>query len=755
MIPSHTSSSALHPITPTSATVFDYICLYTHDLKRKQKRWQDGRLKYHTFNKRIMVYDERGSLVGDAHWRLDYDLDEGEEIELERGGVIVQVSNCVGQREQDISEVVKKRNKDIDRQNASTAQSSIQNHQSTPRTQPPSHFQLRHRPLNELITSPGQGIGRASVPSISPFEERQIQSGGNRINDSQPAKRRRVEISPPSKQGYAQSLFGVTLTLSARPVSTPASVRNLSQISAHLVVEQGGGGNCGGDGTISNNKASRPALSRLSNAPVPRQPQPQPQPPIKKSGGSPQTDRSATINLVSMKEQPQNHRNQISEEAVARKSRTKNSFPAIHSLLTDDTENSVLNPVDSVISPAVQSFHVPLSHYDLTLESRGRKPASLKPTPDKHVNSDSRKLDHQKIKPGGATANAQSAQSEKKLAEKLHPMLGVVCGERGREKRTELRIKARRKRGLLSITEKATPPEVAHDAAKTEASSNQPTLSHPTGNGKSEDSGTTAHSQGHNYEELARRRHGLLAPSDPPASPPLTGPPRPPRPVASSSSSSSSSSPTNDKGGFESHAQHSVVTRAPPTDSDDPEQKESERLSAMPRLASLGRRNVKSKEIIGYPGSARHTKSQGTKTLGVPDDSSMPDAHRQELPACRITHNIKSIPPPDAKRGQQVGLKTGLDSRSRMETLVLKPTKSKSHMQHMDKIAKKTQPLALSRESSSERSGGSSAGGIRGHDEHETKPKPAPDVAAISRPAMNGGPWSREAYDLLANPRPR
>ncbi|KAJ4402154.1 hypothetical protein N0V85_005366 [Neurospora sp. IMI 360204] len=81
--------------TGSTAPVLEFLCLFTHDLKRKQKRWQDGRLKYHTFNRRVMVYDDRGNHVGDMHWRRDWDFDEGEEIELERGGVIVQVAECV------------------------------------------------------------------------------------------------------------------------------------------------------------------------------------------------------------------------------------------------------------------------------------------------------------------------------------------------------------------------------------------------------------------------------------------------------------------------------------------------------------------------------------------------------------------------------------------------------------------------------------------------------------------------------------
>ncbi|KAF4589110.1 Protein ZGRF1 [Ophiocordyceps camponoti-floridani] len=76
------------PQAPTSAPVLDYRCLFTHDLRRKQKRWQDGRLKYHTFNRRVMVYDDGGNLIGDAHAR-EGPLAEGDEMELENGAAAV------------------------------------------------------------------------------------------------------------------------------------------------------------------------------------------------------------------------------------------------------------------------------------------------------------------------------------------------------------------------------------------------------------------------------------------------------------------------------------------------------------------------------------------------------------------------------------------------------------------------------------------------------------------------------------------
>ncbi|KAM6524155.1 hypothetical protein FSOLCH5_004759 [Fusarium solani] len=190
---------------PTSALVVDFICLFTHDLKRKQKRWQDGVLKYHTFNKRIMVYDDRGHFIGDAHWQEGGDLDEGDEFELDRGAAIVQVSDRTGQREQDLTELLDKRAKDVERRRAnagtrtpgSTAAST-----RTPRNDQSSHFQLRHRPLTDLVGGASR-IGRAVISPHSPYEARKMaispgQQQDSPSEDARPSKRRRREESPPN-----------------------------------------------------------------------------------------------------------------------------------------------------------------------------------------------------------------------------------------------------------------------------------------------------------------------------------------------------------------------------------------------------------------------------------------------------------------------------------------------------------------------------------------------------------------------------
>ncbi|KAM0527366.1 hypothetical protein ACHAQF_001379 [Verticillium nonalfalfae] len=202
--------------TATAAPVLDYACLFSHDLKRKQKRWQDGRLKFHCFNKRVMVYDERGNFIGDTHWTMDYDLDEGEEFQLARGCVVVQVSECLGRKEQDLSALIDQRYKHKEERKAhadAAAASKPYRPAPTPHRPPMPITQT----MTTIATPRGNQLGRAVLPTLSPFEQRNLhaQESAQRDEQARPAKRRKPEASPPSKSGYARSLFGAPLALSS------------------------------------------------------------------------------------------------------------------------------------------------------------------------------------------------------------------------------------------------------------------------------------------------------------------------------------------------------------------------------------------------------------------------------------------------------------------------------------------------------------------------------------------------------------
>ncbi|KAK4967514.1 hypothetical protein LTR28_002791, partial [Elasticomyces elasticus] len=158
------------PPTQNTAPVLEFNCLYTHDLRRKQKRWQDGFLRFHTFNKRVMVYDVPRNFVGDTHWQQGEALQEGDEVTLEKGGVMVQVAEAVGVTETDVSEIRKKKDKASSSDRAPSSPAPIwPAHSVSSAAAPP---QLKHKSLNALLGTPRGKLGKATMPSKSPFDLR-------------------------------------------------------------------------------------------------------------------------------------------------------------------------------------------------------------------------------------------------------------------------------------------------------------------------------------------------------------------------------------------------------------------------------------------------------------------------------------------------------------------------------------------------------------------------------------------------------
>ena len=211
------------PQDQNTAPVLEFRCLYTADTRRKQKRWQDGRLKYHTFNKRVMVFDERSNLVGDAHWREKAPLDEGAELELERNGILVEVSEFIEKKDQDLTELIDKRVREREERfiarngDSSPARSSA----SVIRSQTIAAAHLKPKPLNSILGTPSGHYGKALVSKISPFEQRQILNARNasEAESPRPTKRRKAN-EPPPKNGFAQNLMGATLSFTPTPSRT-------------------------------------------------------------------------------------------------------------------------------------------------------------------------------------------------------------------------------------------------------------------------------------------------------------------------------------------------------------------------------------------------------------------------------------------------------------------------------------------------------------------------------------------------------
>ncbi|RMY19398.1 hypothetical protein D0867_04718 [Hortaea werneckii] len=189
------------PQSQNTALVLEFNCLYTHDVRRKSKRWQDGFLRYHTFNKRVMVYDVPRNFIGDTHWTAS-ELQDGDELTLDKDGVIVQVAEAVGKTETDLTDLRKSKKKPAVEHGSSPPALApapqtpvgVRGFGSTaPRAGP---TQLKHRSLNALLGTPKGPIGKATLPAKSPFELRHRDV--NDVENEQweagrPPKRQRIE----------------------------------------------------------------------------------------------------------------------------------------------------------------------------------------------------------------------------------------------------------------------------------------------------------------------------------------------------------------------------------------------------------------------------------------------------------------------------------------------------------------------------------------------------------------------------------
>ncbi|KAF2144326.1 uncharacterized protein K452DRAFT_267627, partial [Aplosporella prunicola CBS 121167] len=215
---SHRGSIASTVEAAKTAPVHEFRCLYTHDLRRKQKRWQDGFLKFHTFNKRVMVYDQPRNYIGDTHWKDGDTLVEGDELALENG-VIVQVGEAVATTETDLTPILQKKKP----REPATLATPIRSNLPTPGVRSsglriPSQRPL-HRPLTALLGTPKGAQGRAMVPVKSPFEERRAkmdqenewasERAAKRLKVAEAGQARHAVVAAETPRPKARNLMGV------------------------------------------------------------------------------------------------------------------------------------------------------------------------------------------------------------------------------------------------------------------------------------------------------------------------------------------------------------------------------------------------------------------------------------------------------------------------------------------------------------------------------------------------------------------
>jgi hypothetical protein len=200
-----TSSASAPASSPLTASVIKFRCLYTHDLRRKSKRWQDGYLRYHAFNKRVMVYDETGNYIGDHHWRSNDEVQDGDEMELDKGALI-QVGERMGTTQTDLSNLLEKRKSSQGSPQANDPASQ------TPRASAPIRSSQPFRSLNELLGIKKTPIGHL----VSPYEERHPPTPAANVLESSERAPKRQKLSsvgkaPVNKQSAQSQVVDLTV----------------------------------------------------------------------------------------------------------------------------------------------------------------------------------------------------------------------------------------------------------------------------------------------------------------------------------------------------------------------------------------------------------------------------------------------------------------------------------------------------------------------------------------------------------------
>lgn len=151
-------------------------------------------MRFHTFNKRIIIYDVPRNFIGDTYWHEDEAVQDGDELQLEKG-ILVQVGEAVGSIEQDLTALFEKKKQ---RQAASPGKTTTPPRPTllaSARSTAILLSQLRPKSLNALLGTPRGPHGRALVSTKSPYEHRQ-RGQNDGLEDGRAFKRQRLNSCP-------------------------------------------------------------------------------------------------------------------------------------------------------------------------------------------------------------------------------------------------------------------------------------------------------------------------------------------------------------------------------------------------------------------------------------------------------------------------------------------------------------------------------------------------------------------------------
>src|SRR5271156_474819 len=211
-----------------TAPVYEFRCLYSHDLRKKKKLWHDGSLRYHTFNKRVMVYDESKNYIGDSHWREAGDLQDGTELKLDKG-VLVDVGERIGETQTDLAPLLEKRRPEKGSSPQRPPLRPVSLAVSSRSTL--GHSQARPKSLSDVLGLSQGPIGRARFPAQSPYEQVHNPSRQPSHREEPPAKRLRTGLGKENAELGGDNLPGPAYLLkhsAAGPTACAMLARNPS-----------------------------------------------------------------------------------------------------------------------------------------------------------------------------------------------------------------------------------------------------------------------------------------------------------------------------------------------------------------------------------------------------------------------------------------------------------------------------------------------------------------------------------------------
>ncbi|KAJ5360341.1 hypothetical protein N7517_009532 [Penicillium concentricum] len=275
MMSTPSSSTRVPPTSPqVTASVVKFRCLYTHDLRRKSKRWHDGYLRYHKFNKRVMVYDDQGNFIGDHHWRSSDEVQDGDEMELDKG-VLIEVTENMGTTETDITTLYEKRKSSQGSPQTKDPVSHVPRtpaHTSTPTSAPirSSGSSQSFRSLNDLL-----GIKRTPIRHlVPPYEERNSSrpTPSPSVRESAPAPKRQKTssvVDRSAEKGSRARSEVIDLTDSIDSNQGLSARQKSNQLAKEL---PRAGGDSTGDVLLTNCEQKSTVQSKQTRSPRPNPP---------------------------------------------------------------------------------------------------------------------------------------------------------------------------------------------------------------------------------------------------------------------------------------------------------------------------------------------------------------------------------------------------------------------------------------------------------------------------------------------------